>query len=141
MRISFSGVDELSTYIRSIQSYIQHPKQTFAKARVIMLQDVMDHFKNEMSPEGSWTKLADITVLKRRNKKESSIKILQDTGRLKNSITTQSGDAFAEVGTNVVYGATHQFGRNNIPKREFIWLSQEACERIRTQFILDMKAI
>ncbi len=35
---------------------------------------------------------------------------LIDTGRLKNSITSRSDAASAEVGTNVEYAAIHQFG-------------------------------
>ena len=37
-------------------------------------------------------------------------KVLQDTGRLRNSITQQSDNDRAVVGTNVVYAAIHNFG-------------------------------
>jgi phage virion morphogenesis protein len=36
--------------------------------------------------------------------------ILKDTGRLRQSITYVAGDDQVEVGTNVIYAATHQFG-------------------------------
>ena len=35
---------------------------------------------------------------------------LQDTGRLMGSVSTDHDDRQAVVGTNVVYGAIHQFG-------------------------------
>lgn len=45
---------------------------------------------------------------------------LLDTGRLRNSISQRSGRDFAEAGTSVIYAATHQFGRGNIPARPFL---------------------
>lgn len=35
---------------------------------------------------------------------------LTDTGRLRNSITSDSGADWAEIGTNIVYAGIHQFG-------------------------------
>ena len=52
---------------------------------------------------------------------------LQDTGRLMGSVSTDHDDRQAVVGTNVVYGAIHQFGgktgRNEsveLPARPFL---------------------
>lgn len=47
------------------------------------------------------------------------------TGRLMRSITYRATNAFAEVGTNLVYAATHQFGRGPIPARPFLVLQPE----------------
>lgn len=35
---------------------------------------------------------------------------LRDTGRLQRSITTEHGDEFAVIGTNLLYAKVHQFG-------------------------------
>lgn len=58
--------------------------------------------------------------------------ILRDTGRLMNSISADNTIDTAVAGTNVVYAATHQFGRegggfkgSDIPQREFIYINQE----------------
>lgn len=80
---------------------------------------------------------------------------LRDTGRLANSITSRATNDYAEVGTNVVYAKTHQFGARqgqygrtkrgapipwgNVPARPFLGLSdadrQLIVERVES-FIL-----
>lgn len=54
----------------------------------------------------AWLGLRPAT-LKRRG---ADAKILQDTGRLAASVSTQYGTDFARVGSNAVYAAIHQFG-------------------------------
>lgn len=63
---------------------------------------------------------------KRKMKRGGNPKILQDTGRLKNSISMKNDKTKAIVGTNVVYAKTHQFGleSKNIPARPFMGLSK-----------------
>jgi phage virion morphogenesis protein len=62
--------------------------------------------------------------------KHRSGKPLIDTGRLRNSITARSDSDSAEVGTNVIYAATHQFGRGAIPARPFLVLQDEDEDEI-----------
>lgn len=66
-------------------------------------------------------------------------KTLVDTARLRNSITGKSDAAQAEWGTNVVYAATHQYGRvirrsrsggGSIPARPFIGINRDDREAI-----------
>ena len=42
---------------------------------------------------------------------------LRDTGRLLASITSQAGDDYVDIGTNVKYGPVHQFGAVIKPKK------------------------
>lgn len=63
-----------------------------------------------------------------RRRKRGGNKPLVDTGRLANSITYESSPHGVDVGTNVVYAATHNFGRGPIPQREFLLL-QRSDER------------
>lgn len=60
------------------------------------------NFADESGPLGKWPEVKD--------KKRAGGQILQDTGRLANSITAHSDADSASVGTNVVYAAIHQFG-------------------------------
>lgn len=86
----------------------------------------IDHFVQAKDSTGkSWTPLKPATLKARRKggKTGRSAKILQDTGRLKNSIVASSTVDRAEVGTNVIYAATHQFRRGPIPAREFLYIS------------------
>lgn len=82
-----------------------------------VLRDIGEHIASEIDlcftdasdPYGNpWAELSDVTVARRRN---NSNKPLNDTGRLKNSITTNVIDnKTVEVGTNVEYAITHQKG-------------------------------
>ncbi|MDO4693055.1 MAG: phage virion morphogenesis protein [Eikenella sp.] len=83
---------------------------------------VDDNFNAQGRPEwaglktGSWLSRAGALTKHGRvsqaryNKKVVGGKILQNTGRLRNSITEQSDNDSAVVGTNVVYAAIHNFG-------------------------------
>lgn len=81
-----------------------------------LVRSTSENFKNEQSPDGEpWKPLAGITkALRRRGKKDGEPKILQDSGRLRNSITSQVtmnvDKTSLEFGTNVEYAKTHQFG-------------------------------
>ena len=86
----------------------------------------IDHFAQQKDSRGrSWKPLEKSTLKARRTggKSGRSGKILQDDGLLKNSIVASSTADKAEVGTNKIYAATHQFGRDAIPAREFIYIS------------------
>lgn len=65
-------------------------------------------------------------------------KVLIDTGRLRNSITSKAFKDRVEVGTNVIYAAIHQFGgtagrglKVDIPARPFLAIQDEDWPEIR----------
>jgi phage gpG-like protein len=58
-------------------------------------------------------------------RKASGMKILTRSARLRRSITKRADSNGVEVGTNLIYAATHQFGRTSgkgapIPERPFL---------------------
>ena len=61
-------------------------------------------------PDGlPWKELSAVT-LSRRRKAGSGAQILRDTGRLASGITYKVVGGSVELGTNVVYAGTHQYG-------------------------------
>lgn len=142
MEVKFEGegFDKLNKAIRDLIRKIKNPIKVFAEAKLIIFQDVMRHFQKQEGPDGKWKPLK-LATLKRRRQAGRGAKILQDTGRLKNSISGIASSRGAEVGTNMVYARTHQKGRGNIPQRQFLWLSKEAGNRILDRFIVDIKGI
>jgi len=56
-------------------------------------------------------------------------KILMDSGRLANSITFDADNKQVEIGTNLVYAATHQFGRGSIPARPYLGFQEGDVEK------------
>lgn len=46
--------------------------------------------------------------------------ILQDTGRLRGSVTASSSRTEVRIRATAAYGAFHQYGTSRMPKREFL---------------------
>lgn len=66
------------------------------------------NFRTESDPHGKpWEPLSAVTTDRRRG---PSAQILRDTGILANSITYQANKESVEIGTNVIYAGTQQFG-------------------------------
>jgi phage virion morphogenesis protein len=69
-------------------------------------------FRNQQDPYGNpWAELADSTKAKRRKgPRPANDQILKDTGQLKALITSNPSRHEVQIGTNELYGRTHQFG-------------------------------
>lgn len=87
-----------------------------------------------------WKPLSPNTI-KRHPRREGG-KPLNDTGRLKRSVTSQVVKKVSarklEYGTNLVYAGVHNFGYKQIPKREFLFFSpqdERAIKRIFEDYI------
>jgi len=74
----------------------------------IMLDDVRQNFEVQGRPP--WAPLAQSTIKERQRLGYWPGKILQRTGQLLKSITSKSDNDSAQVGTNKIYAAIHQFG-------------------------------
>lgn len=97
------------------------------------------NFRDASDPYGnSWEKL-----------KHRSGTPLNDTGRLKNSITFEADSSSVEVGTNVEYAGTHQFGAEkgqygknipwgDIPARPFLPTDDLGLPALWEEEILDI---
>lgn len=120
------GLDNFQKALQKMIKELKSSTKFFARAGVVGLADVQDHFKKTQSDTGSWK------PLKYRNGKP-----LQKTGRLKNSITYVYSSKGAEIGTNMVYANVHDKGysKKNIPQRRFLWLSQNGQEKIINQLV------
>lgn len=89
------------------------------------LKWINDNFKNEGLEYGGWLPLQAKTIARRRG---STYKILQDTGRLRQSFDNYGikgikiGPDWFELGSKVVYAATHNYGDDNrgIPQRRML---------------------
>jgi phage virion morphogenesis protein len=93
------------TALAGISARMNHPAPVMIKIAELLDDRVEENFANSEGPLGKWPDLKRM-----RKTRGANPQILVDTSRLKNSITTRHGDNTAEVGTNVVYAAIHQFG-------------------------------
>jgi len=117
-----------------LQRKVADPSPAMAEIAEVMLNGVYDRFESETDPDGGrWRRHALATVAARG----AGATILRERGRLIGSIHPASHRNSARVGTNLVYGAIHQFGGQAglgrqvmIPARPFLGFSQQDIERI-----------
>lgn len=84
-----------------------------------LLFSTQRRFETQSGPDGQrWSPFARST-LRRMPARRMPPQLLRDTARLYGSLTVAADDRSAEVGTNVVYAAIHQFGGEiPMPERE-----------------------
>ena len=89
------------------------------------------NFKNEGRPD-KWTELSEITKKQRTKQKKWPGQILQVSGQLASSISTQYDDESAIIGSNLDYAAIHQLGgqagknkKVEIPARPYLMLTND----------------
>ena len=98
----------------------------------VQRQTIRERFDKEQSPGGQkWKPLSPATLKQRSVKhKTGHMKILQDTGELRRSITYEAEPNSVRVGTALKYARTHQFGRGKIPARPFLGVNNEERQHI-----------
>ena len=98
-----------------------------------------ENFKNEGRPD-KWTELSEATKKQRTKQKKWPGQILQVSGQLALSISTQYDDDSAIIGSNLDYAAIHQLGgqagknkKVEIPARPYLKLTEDDFEEILTE--------
>ena len=98
-----------------------------------------ENFKNEGRPD-KWTELSEATKKQRTKQKKWPGQILQVSGQLASSISTQYDDESAIIGSNLDYAAIHQLGgqagknkKVEIPARPYLKLTDDDFEEILTE--------
>jgi len=90
-----------------------------------LLNSTRARFRSQTAPDGSpWAALSTGYV---RRKKRNRDKILTLSGRLSGTLRYRARPDELQLGTSLIYGATHQFGRpeKHIPARPFLGLSDD----------------
>lgn len=95
-----------------------------------------ENFKNEGRPD-KWTELSEATKKQRTKQKKWPGQILQVSGQLASSISTQYDDESAVIGSNLDYAAIHQLGdqagknkKVEIPARPYLKLTDDDFNEI-----------
>jgi len=90
-----------------------------------LIRSHQQRFADGVDPEGNdWEPLAESTLAR---KKKNADKVLIEHGDLMGSLHYNNNGHELEFGTNLIYGATHQFGRegDGIPARPFLGISDD----------------
>ena len=95
-----------------------------------------ENFKNEGRPD-KWTELSEATKKQRTKQKKWPGQILQVSGQIASSISTQYDDESAIIGSNLDYAAIHQLGgqagknkKVEIPARPYLKLTEDDFDEI-----------
>lgn len=142
---------EWERFFSSVTKKLENPTKLLEAAFGIFgFKDIDDHFRQESGPSGPWPKRSTFTDMyydliaagKRQPPKgtaagaySSSNKLLQLTGALRKSIlpaniTTKSKNSIVVFSNISSYSGIHDTGGGRIPQREFMWLSDNAKEKM-----------
>lgn len=147
MSIEVTGVEEIQTKLGKLAAATEHTRPIMAHIGNMILNEIDETFEAEGKPK--WIHLSRTTLRlgytnmgkstsKKTHLKNGKIsrgferymsdrKILQKSGRLRDSIIPKVSDDEVVVGTNMKYAAIHQFGgmagrgrKVKIPARPFM---------------------
>lgn len=101
----------------------------------LMYSDVISHFQSEKDSDGkTWDRWKNPNPpprrVPRRPTRKGGSKMLQDTGRLRNSLVPFVRNDVSGVRTDVDYAVYHNEGTRNMPAREFLYLSDKVVDMI-----------
>lgn len=125
--------DRLQRTLRKVYRKVKDLSPAMREIAGIMADAVEENFEAEGRP--AWPELAEATIAQRTKQGNWPGKILQRSGGLVDSITAESDETSAVVGTNKRYAAIHQLGgmagRGNkveIPARDFLSMGDDDIE-------------
>lgn len=108
---------EIQAALNQLEHRFQNLQPVFEEIGEALKSHIGLCFREEKSPDGiNWAALDPKTIKQRRN---GSSKILNDTGRLKDSFSHVATNTFVEVTTDTMYAPFHQFGTSKMPARPF----------------------
>jgi len=137
-----TGTSDVNKMMKSYTNRIKDFRPIWDVVNLDIIRIILSHFSNQEGPDGPWKDFAARISGEYQIRKvyrgsgallTSSSKLLLDTGLLRNSIQVlRSLTKELAVGTNILYGGTHQFGNSsrNIPARPFVWLAPGDEDRI-----------
>lgn len=144
--MSFEAVledSDIKEFIKNLDKNlktVENGKQEYiGLLSAIVFKDLIKHFENESSPEGKWKPWSKIYKEHMEVRGKGGNKILQDTGRLRQSFKptkwrkVSNGILWfnnAKTSKGFPYAFAHNEGGKRLPKREFMWLSNSSINEI-----------
>lgn len=114
VKITDNGVKEA---MASLSRRMADPSPAMRAISEALRDQSTENFVTQSGPLGKWPALKSPRK-KRGGQRDQTAQVLQDSGRLRDSVTPTYTSNTAAIGTNVVYAAIHQFGGQiDIPAR------------------------
>ncbi len=129
LTIDTRGLDRLQVSLRGLADGVRDTSALMPRLGEYLRSSTQDRFKTQAGPDGGpWAVLQPHTLKRKRRNRD---KILTQRGFLRKNITYQvTAPGRVEVGSNLIYAATHQFGRGSIPARPFLGLGPRDTDEI-----------
>ncbi|MCU0806552.1 MAG: phage virion morphogenesis protein [Candidatus Contendobacter sp.] len=123
--LEIENAAEVKAAFQELQSRLADLTPAFRDIGEAMLNSTRARFRSQTAPDGSpWAALSpDYQARKKKN----ADKILTLSGDLARLLNYQAAPREVRIGTPLIYGTAHQFGRPeiNLPARPFLGLSKE----------------
>lgn len=145
--------EEVRDFLESMQTRLKKvqgaDKKYVGLLSAIVYSDVINHFQTQKGSEGPWKTWSKSYKDYMQKIGKGGNLILQDSGRLRNTFLptsnrkTSAGILWfnnAKTAGGFPYAAAHDEGGPKLPKRDFMWLSDEAMEKVSVQtlqFMID----
>lgn len=124
---------------RNVKSVTERENKYVSSISPFVYRDVIEHFEAEKGPKGRWRGWSKIYRDRMIKRGKGGNKILQDSGRLRNTFKPtnwrKSSEGLfwynnAKTKSGFPYAFAHDTGGPKLPKREFMWLSDKAMKNI-----------
>jgi phage virion morphogenesis protein len=125
IELSIANSAEVEAAFRELQDKLTDLTPFFQDIGEALLNSTRERFRSQTAPDG--TPWAALTTGYQARKKKNQNLILTLNGYLHGTLNVRAGPQEVRIGTPLIYGATHQFGRpeKNIPARPFLGLSAD----------------
>jgi len=115
------------------KQYEKKHKEVIGLFSSVVYRDIMSHFKNETGPDGKWKHWSFAYTLFMEKIGKGGNKILQDTGRLRQTFVPQkyrTSDAGVLFYNNAKTKGGFEYAEHHDKTRPFMWLSDKGAEDI-----------
>lgn len=115
--LKVEGADNLAVMLNKYLKQGNDLTTPLRESGEFLLESTQERFRDMQAPDGEpWEPLSPKTL---KHKKRPD-KILTETGTLADTLNYLVSGNSLELGSNMEYAATHQFGRDDIPARPFL---------------------
>ena len=141
VEVSILGVEAVRAALERLRRVAGLPDDVSRDVGIVVERRIKRSFAAQTAPElvapgrgdkagaaagEAWAPLAAETLRRRRKGKgKGSVKILQDTDKLKQSIAQIVAGGSVTVGTGIEYGPWQQGGTSRMPARPFVGINAE----------------
>jgi phage virion morphogenesis protein len=125
IQLTIANSAEVEAAFRELQAKLTDLTPFFQDIGEALLNSTRERFRSQTAPDGTpWAALSP--GYQARKKKNQNL-ILTLNGYLRGTLNVRAAPKEVRIGTPLIYGATHQFGRpeKNLPARPFLGLSAD----------------